>query len=64
MFDYSLKALTQKLKNPAETSKTQKEEKKEIKEKIDKLPGRSGRRELGGRIDGDVASHLERLRRG
>ena len=38
--------------------------KKEIKEKIDKLPGRSGRRELGGRIDGDVASHLERLRRG
>ena len=38
--------------------------KKEIKEKIDKLPGSSGRRELGGRIDGDVASHLERLRRG
>lgn len=31
MFDYSLKALTQKLKNPAETSKTQKEEKKEKK---------------------------------
>ena len=38
--------------------------KKEIKEKIDKLPGSSSRRELGGRIDGDVASHLERLRRG
>ena len=37
--------------------------KKEIKEKIDKLPGRSGRRELGGRIDGDVASRLEKLRR-
>lgn len=38
--------------------------KKDIKEKIDKLPGSSGRRELGGRIDGDVATHLERLRRG
>ena len=38
--------------------------KKEIKEKTDKLPGSSGRQELGGRIGCDVALLLERLRRG
>ena len=38
--------------------------KKEIEEKINKLPGNTGRREIGGRIGGDVALHLERLRRG
>ena len=38
--------------------------KKEIEERIVSLPGNTGRREIGGRIGGDVASHLERLRRG
>lgn len=38
--------------------------KKEIEEKIDRLPGNSGRREIGGRIDGDVAVYLEKMRRG
>ena len=38
--------------------------KKEIEERIGGLPGNSGRREIGGRIDGDVALFLERLRRG
>ena len=38
--------------------------KKEIEEKIDKLPGNTGRRELGGRIGCTVASRLEELRRG
>lgn len=38
--------------------------KKEIEERIGRLPGRSGRQEIGGRIGDDVASYLERLRRG
>lgn len=38
--------------------------KKEIEERIDKLPGSTGRRELGGRIDDEVALYLEKLRRG
>ena len=38
--------------------------KTEIKEKIDRLPGNTSRRELGGRIGGEVASHLEKIRRG
>ena len=38
--------------------------KKEIEERIGSLPGNTGRREIGGRIGGDVASWLERLRRG
>ena len=38
--------------------------KKEIEERISSLPGNTGRREIGGRIGGDVASCLERLRRG
>jgi predicted RNA-binding protein with PIN domain len=37
--------------------------KKEIEERIDKLPGSTGRRELGGRIDDEVALFLEKLRR-
>ncbi len=38
--------------------------KKQIEDKIDKLPGNTGRREIGGLIGGDVALHMERLRRG
>jgi hypothetical protein len=38
-------------------------QKKEIEERIDKLPGSTGRRELGGRIDDEVALYLEKLRR-
>ena len=37
--------------------------KEEIEEKIGRLPGNTGRREIGGRIGGDVALYLERLRR-
>jgi hypothetical protein len=38
--------------------------KKEIEERIVSLPGYSGRREIGGRIGSDVATCLEKLRRG
>ena len=38
--------------------------KKQIEDKIDKLPGNTGRREIGGRIGGDVALYMEKLRRG
>ena len=37
--------------------------KNEMEERLDTLQGRTGRRELGGRIDGDVALYLEELRR-